>query len=244
MAEGKRRWALILGVCLLLLCLVILGFVTVAYVKHQLQIAQETAAKVDELEERVGELEKDQPAAKGGWGAFWTVLLVVLALVAAVLVVRWVAGRNNAMFRMKRDKLEKLVFEKAKLECPGLTGSLRVHKVESLTGYYGAKANYKWLVITFTTEMRSISRPVLSYPGKWSLFTYATSFKEPLEDLQGPTKQTADEMFETLRLSQYGHKGGGIFREPVKSELPLPDYIEAAVQKEVASNVASNISSG
>jgi len=170
--------------------------------------------------------------------------LVLVAIVASVLVVRWLSKRDNSMFRMKRDKLEKLVFDIARVECPGLTGSFRVHKVESLTGYYGAKANYKWLVIAFTTEQRSMSRPVASYPPRWSLWTYATSFKEPREDLQGPCKLSGDEMFETLRLSQYGHKGGGIFREPVKSELPLPDYVEDAVKKEVAGNVAGSISGG
>jgi len=247
MAEGKggRRWMVVLGVCLLLLCLIILAFFLVAYVKHLSTLPErvdELEEQVQELNESVQELQEEREAS--GWGAFWTVLIILLALGVVVFVVWLVSKRNNAMFRMKRDKLEKLVFDIARMECPGLVGSFRVHKVDSLTGYYGAKANYKWLVIAFTTEMRSMSRPVVSYPPKWSLWTYATSFKEPREDLQGPCKLTSDEMFETLRLSQYGHKGGGIFREPVKSDLPLPDYVEDAVKKEVASNVASSVSGG
>jgi hypothetical protein len=241
MAEPTRKGNKILVVfgivTLIIIVLIGFGILWIVYANNTLQ-GKQNADDIADLENRVKDIENQQPDG-AGWST-WKVITVIFIVIGLGVLAWYLARKFNVMHAMKRDKVERLLFEKLKNEY-GRTGmfdgKFEEHRWQGQTGYYGAKAQYKWLAVTFSTLKKSALIQLASLPPKYTLYSYATSMKDPLEDYQGPYSCGVDELMESIRKSQYGHAGGGIFKEPTKSDLPMPDYAEEALKKAFAGGI-------
>lgn len=221
-----------------LLVVAVLGIFGLLFIlmRHDARLAEENADRIESLEGQVQNLSAEVDELKGekeegGVGLFGFLFFIGLAVVLAVVLYRYVPRWRSGVAKLQRKKLEKLLFDKLRCEEPGIWGVLEDHKVESDVGYYAAKPKFKQLVVCFCSVAKTRLAPLCGLPPRYSLFCYATSFKSPEEDVRGPFKCGVGDAMELLRLSQYGHKGGGLPREPVKAESVLPPAVEEAVYK-------------